>query len=271
MRGSRQPIRPPRPPPPSGCRTCSGRTRSRAGSRWSESDADDSCRRRGCTPKAPVEDDRRRTIAASVARRRAAQSRKDATTGGRTPPSSRGRGGIGAGRRAAGRAPGPPRSCAVELAKRCWTSWTKTTGALDPRYCDNHAAPELADRLGLPASTVRSRLSRATTRVRQRLDERWDGDRRGWAPAILAAPIPGTSSAAVGTSGATVMSAKLVAMIVACVLATTAGVWFLDPRTTLAAGRRASTATTTRKMPRAGVRIGSKMRSRCTLRRCAAR
>src|SRR4030095_8151077 len=44
------------------------------------------------------------------------------------------------------------------------------------RYCDEHAAPELADRLGLPASTVRSRLSRATTRVRQRRDERWARD-----------------------------------------------------------------------------------------------
>ncbi len=95
------------------------------------------------------------------------------------------------------------------------------------RYCDEHAAPELADRLGLPASTVRSRLSRATTRVRQGLDERWGGDRRGWAPAILAAPMPGSSSAVVGTTGASMVSTKLVAMIVAVLIATTAGVWFL--------------------------------------------
>src|SRR5688572_19790 len=34
------------------------------------------------------------------------------------------------------------------------------------RYCDGHDAPELGLRLGIPASTVRSRLSRATARVR---------------------------------------------------------------------------------------------------------
>jgi RNA polymerase sigma factor (sigma-70 family) len=58
------------------------------------------------------------------------------------------------------------------------------------RYCDEHHAPELAERLGLPASTVRSRLSRATARVRQHLDERWGGDRQAWAPAVLAFPSP---------------------------------------------------------------------------------
>jgi RNA polymerase sigma-70 factor (ECF subfamily) len=90
------------------------------------------------------------------------------------------------------------------------------------RYCDEHAAPELADRLGIPASTVRSRLSRATTRVRQRLDERWGGDRRGWAPAVLAAPMAGPSSAVVDASGATFMSVKLVKIILALVMATVA-------------------------------------------------
>ncbi|MBC8071412.1 MAG: sigma-70 family RNA polymerase sigma factor, partial [Deltaproteobacteria bacterium] len=94
------------------------------------------------------------------------------------------------------------------------------------RYCDEHAAPELADRLGLPASTVRSRLSRATARVRQGLDERWGGDRRAWAPAILVAPMPGASSAVVGTTGASMMSTKLVAMLVAMLVAAGAWVWF---------------------------------------------
>ncbi|MEX1363852.1 MAG: RNA polymerase sigma factor, partial [Nannocystaceae bacterium] len=56
------------------------------------------------------------------------------------------------------------------------------------RYCDEHQAPALAERLGIPASTVRSRLSRATARVRRSLDERWGGDRQAWAPAILAMP-----------------------------------------------------------------------------------
>ncbi|MCA9709439.1 MAG: sigma-70 family RNA polymerase sigma factor, partial [Myxococcales bacterium] len=57
------------------------------------------------------------------------------------------------------------------------------------RYCDEHPAATLAQRLGIPASTVRSRLSRATARVRQTLDERW-GDRGAWAPAVAALPLP---------------------------------------------------------------------------------
>lgn len=55
-------------------------------------------------------------------------------------------------------------------------------------YCDEHPASDMARRLGIPASTVRSRLSRATARVRRSLDERWGGDREAWAPAVLAMP-----------------------------------------------------------------------------------
>lgn len=92
------------------------------------------------------------------------------------------------------------------------------------RYCDEHHAPELAERLGLPASTVRSRLSRATARVRQRLDERWGGDRQAWAPAVLGLPLPARASGpaltewrkssmtAVGTKIALVMAAVSVAL-----------------------------------------------------------
>jgi RNA polymerase sigma factor (sigma-70 family) len=95
------------------------------------------------------------------------------------------------------------------------------------RYCDGYDAAELGLRLGIPASTVRSRLSRATARVRRNLDERWGGDRRAWAPAALAMPLPRRVEIPIATAwGGVLMSAALkkLAFVLVLVLAS-AGAW----------------------------------------------
>ncbi|MCX4246783.1 sigma-70 family RNA polymerase sigma factor [Paraliomyxa miuraensis] len=94
------------------------------------------------------------------------------------------------------------------------------------RYCDECLAPELAERMGLPASTVRSRLSRATARVRRSLDERWGGDRRAWAPAVLLIPSPLASGSTSTGWRALVMSAVGVKIAIAVVaISTGVGIW----------------------------------------------
>lgn len=97
------------------------------------------------------------------------------------------------------------------------------------RYCEEHHAPELAERLGLPASTVRSRLSRATARVRQRLDERWGGDRQAWAPAVLAvpatAPVGGPALTRWKRGSMTAVGMKIA--IAAVAVSTAVGTWGL--------------------------------------------
>ncbi len=53
------------------------------------------------------------------------------------------------------------------------------------RYCEGITAQELSAELGLPASTVRTRLSRSLARLRTHLD-RAHGDRTAWTAAALA-------------------------------------------------------------------------------------
>ncbi|MEM7153761.1 MAG: sigma-70 family RNA polymerase sigma factor [Myxococcota bacterium] len=99
------------------------------------------------------------------------------------------------------------------------------------RYCDEHAASTLAERLGIPASTVRSRLSRATARVRRSLDERWGGDRGAWAPAVLAIPRPAPpkSPASLGWKAllVAVMGKKIIVGVVAVLVA---ALWWTSSR-----------------------------------------
>ena len=104
------------------------------------------------------------------------------------------------------------------------------------RYCDEHSAPELADRLGLPTSTVRSRLSRAAARLRDTLDERWGGDRRAWAPAVLA-PLPlrptgiATALPVAAKWSVAVMSIKMVKVVVVAVVIAAAALLWKQTRT----------------------------------------
>lgn len=65
--------------------------------------------------------------------------------------------------------------------------------ALDPiyrdvvtmRYFDEIAPREIADRLAIPVETVRTRLKRATDRLRTRLDDEHGGDRSRWLSAVV--------------------------------------------------------------------------------------
>ena len=62
------------------------------------------------------------------------------------------------------------------------------------RYFEDERPARTAARLGLPASTVRTRLARGLALLREELDRDWD-DRRGWCLALAAlaprAPLPG--------------------------------------------------------------------------------
>lgn len=99
------------------------------------------------------------------------------------------------------------------------------------RYCDDVPAPELAARLGIPASTVRTRLGRATSRMRARLDERWGGDRRGWAPAVLVSLPVRRTGVGLGALGGLWMASKLVKLVVVVAVAlTVGGAWWIATR-----------------------------------------
>ncbi len=82
--------------------------------------------------------------------------------------------------------------------------------ALLLRYFEELAPREIAARQGVPAGTVRSRLSRGLELLRGRLDQQQGGDRRAWALALLPitnTPIPCEigalqASCATGSSGA---------------------------------------------------------------------
>jgi RNA polymerase sigma-70 factor (ECF subfamily) len=102
------------------------------------------------------------------------------------------------------------------------------------RFYDGQSTAAIAQRLRAPADTVRARLRRALTRLRDELDRRCGG-RDAWiaglapliggmgAPALPTAATSGAAKA-LATTGAIVMSGKLVALLFAsAVVATT---WF---------------------------------------------
>ncbi len=57
------------------------------------------------------------------------------------------------------------------------------------RYVEERSAVDIADELGIPAATVRTRLRRALLGLRSRLDERY-GERRAWAVAATGTALP---------------------------------------------------------------------------------
>jgi RNA polymerase sigma factor (sigma-70 family) len=94
------------------------------------------------------------------------------------------------------------------------------------RFYDELPSAAIAARLGIPGSTVRTRIQRGLARLRERLDANIPGGRAGWSAALaplLAIPnIPLTLSAAV--------AAKKVGIAVAVLLAFGAGVLWLATR-----------------------------------------
>jgi RNA polymerase sigma factor (sigma-70 family) len=97
------------------------------------------------------------------------------------------------------------------------------------RFFEGRSAAEIAAQLGLGVSSVRARLARALTRLRERLDQKSGGDRGQWVAALTPWFERGTAAAAAGATAATVvgvfsMGWKLTAAAV--VLALAAGAWW---------------------------------------------
>ena len=90
------------------------------------------------------------------------------------------------------------------------------------RYYEDLSAARIAERLGIPAATVRSRLKRGLDELRARLDARQGGDRRRWALAL----VPSAAAARAGTvktiaaaiGGALIMKTAVKVTIAAAIL-----------------------------------------------------
>lgn len=79
------------------------------------------------------------------------------------------------------------------------------------RYVQELEPAEIAQRLGLPGSTVRSRLAHGLERVRARLDRQHGGERGAWSVVLLAgtrAPLSTTTLVAAGAAGGLLMNLK---------------------------------------------------------------
>jgi RNA polymerase sigma-70 factor (ECF subfamily) len=70
------------------------------------------------------------------------------------------------------------------------------------RYAEGLEPTEIADRLGVPAGTVRWRLKTALDRLRERLDGAHDGDRRAWMVALGSLAAPGNGAGALSGADA---------------------------------------------------------------------
>ena len=70
------------------------------------------------------------------------------------------------------------------------------------RYFDGWTRAEIAERTGVPASTVRTRLQRALAQLRGRLDREHDGDRRAWMVPLLATFAGGGPAVPSASTGA---------------------------------------------------------------------
>ncbi len=88
--------------------------------------------------------------------------------------------------------------------------------ALLLRYYENLPPRQVAARLGVPVETARTRIKRGLARLRTRLDEDWDGDRRAWA--VLVAPLAGGGAGLAGTATATAVGTGLLLKAAAAVL-----------------------------------------------------
>ncbi len=101
------------------------------------------------------------------------------------------------------------------------------------RYYEEQTPTAIAEQLGVPLKTVKSRHTRAMTSLRERLDARSGGDRRVWMEALL---VPSSALRTGGTAGGVVAATiggiamkKLVLVAIAAVLAALA--WFAIPHT----------------------------------------
>jgi len=85
------------------------------------------------------------------------------------------------------------------------------------RFLDELDMPDVAARLGVPIETARTRLKRALSMLRDRLDRKY-GDRRAWALLLVGRRRTPTAATAAGVLGGALMAKKLVAAGVLVVL-----------------------------------------------------
>ncbi|MEM7309017.1 MAG: sigma-70 family RNA polymerase sigma factor [Planctomycetota bacterium] len=92
------------------------------------------------------------------------------------------------------------------------------------RFFDGLAPREIAQREGVPVTTVSSRITRALAELRERLDRRFDGDRSAWVAGLLPLARGAGGAAAASILGVALMNAKIWA---AAAVAVVAGIWFV--------------------------------------------
>ncbi|MCI0340804.1 MAG: sigma-70 family RNA polymerase sigma factor [Planctomycetales bacterium] len=99
------------------------------------------------------------------------------------------------------------------------------------RYFEDLPPRDVAERLGVPVETLRTRLKRALEQIRQRLDQRRGGDRRAWGLALV--PLADSRGAAAARTGAALLapgsSVTLALGALAATLVLVAGVAVLRP------------------------------------------
>lgn len=92
------------------------------------------------------------------------------------------------------------------------------------RYFEELSPTQIAQRLGIPLSTVKTRLSRGLAQLRERLVRASGGDERSWLPSLVALAGPASAHAAgpvtTSTLGAIIMSTSFK---IAALVATLAG------------------------------------------------
>jgi RNA polymerase sigma-70 factor (ECF subfamily) len=102
------------------------------------------------------------------------------------------------------------------------------------RYFEGRTSAEIAQLQGVPAGTVRWRLSRALEQLRTRLDERHDGSRAAWS-ALLAPfarmPEPALAAATLGglgaSTGALLMTVTSKWILAALLVSLTGAAWWI--------------------------------------------
>ena len=86
------------------------------------------------------------------------------------------------------------------------------------RYFEGESPNEIASSLNIPHSTVRTRLSRATSMMRERLDEQHGGDGETWVAALLPLTSAPLRTPELATAASTVTALQLPAVLVGSLL-----------------------------------------------------
>ncbi len=105
------------------------------------------------------------------------------------------------------------------------------------RWYEDLTPTEIAARQGVPVDTVKTRLRRAVDRLRERMDARFDGDRRAWCLLALGGgdgsgvgtgtgTVGGTKAALTGAAGGMAMGLATKLTIAAAVLVAAGAFWW---------------------------------------------